>query len=79
VGAQSHGSTCVHDSRWPAYNATRAGAGYLDVYAALHSTPTNSANTGTAAGRLLWTGSQPITWGSVSWNSVRWNSDYRGP
>ena len=23
---------------------------------------------------MLWTGSNPVTWGSVSWNSVSWNS-----
>lgn len=52
----------------------RAGAGYLDVYAAVHGTTSTSANTGTVASQLLWTGSQPITWGSVNWNSVNWNS-----
>ncbi|MEZ4684355.1 MAG: RICIN domain-containing protein [Caldilineaceae bacterium] len=26
------------------------------------------------ASQLLWSGSNPITWGSVSWNSVSWNS-----
>jgi serine protease AprX len=53
---------------------TRAGAGYLNVYAALHSSSTQSANTGVAASRLLWTGSVPVTWNSVNWNSVNWNS-----
>jgi serine protease AprX len=67
-------ATAVHDSRWPAYNATRAGSGYLDIYAAVHGTTTGSANTGSAASHLLWTGSRPITWNSVSWNSVSWNS-----
>jgi serine protease AprX len=59
---------------WPAYSAAKAGAGYLDVYAAVHGTTTASANTGLAASHLLWTGSQPLTWGSVNWNSVNWNS-----
>jgi serine protease AprX len=67
-------ATAVHDSRWPAYNAGSAGSGYLDIYAAVHGSTTGSANTGIAASRLLWTGTQPITWGSVSWNSVSWNS-----
>ena len=59
---------------WPGYNAARAGAGYLDVYAAVQGTTTQSANTGVNASQQLWTGSQPITWGTVAWNSVAWNS-----
>jgi len=59
---------------WPGYNAAAAGAGYLDIYAAVHGTTTESANTGINASQLLWTGSQPVTWNSVSWNSVSWNS-----
>lgn len=51
-----------------------AGAGYLDLYAAVTGTTTQSANTGIAASQQLWSGTQPITWGSVSWNSVSWNS-----
>ena len=70
--------------RWPGYTVSKAGAGYLDVYAALHTATTDSANTGTLVSRLLTTGSDPISWGSVSWNSVSWNSvswnsDYWGP
>ncbi len=59
---------------WSGYNATKAGAGYLDAYAAVTGTSTTSANTNVPASKLLWTGSQPVTWGSVSWNSVSWNS-----
>jgi len=59
---------------WPGYNAKKAGAGYLDVYAAVKGTTTASANTGTRASRMLWTGGQPINWDSVNWNSVNWNS-----
>ncbi len=55
-------------------NSQRAGAGYLDVYAAMHSTSTDSANTGIPASQLLWSGSAPVTWNSVNWNSVNWNS-----
>ncbi len=50
------------------------GTGYLDIYAAVKATTTNSANTGFRASRLLWSGTQPVTWNSVSWNSVSWNS-----
>ena len=62
------------NKNWPNYNATTAGAGYLDIYAAVHGTTTQSANTGLTASQLLWTGSFPIAWGSVNWNSVNWNS-----
>jgi hypothetical protein len=62
------------NKNWSGYSSTKAGAGYLDVYAAVHSTTTQSANTGVRASRLLWTGTTPITWNSVSWNSVSWNS-----
>jgi len=59
---------------WAGYNANKAGAGTLDVYAAVKGTTTASANTGTTASHLLWTGSTPVNWGSVDWNSVDWNS-----
>ena len=63
---------------WPGYNADSAGAGYLDVYAAVKGTSTESANTGIAVSSLLTTGSEPVnssvSWNSVSWNSVSWNS-----
>ncbi|MEZ4868762.1 MAG: S8 family peptidase [Caldilineaceae bacterium] len=62
------------NKNWPNYNGAKAGAGYLDVYAAVHGATTQSANTGIRASRLLWTGTTPATWGSVSWNSVSWNS-----
>jgi serine protease AprX len=59
---------------WPGYLAAKTGAGYLDVYAAITGATTQSANTGLQASQLLWSGSDPITWGSVNWNSVNWNS-----
>lgn len=62
------------NKNWPGYQSNKAGAGYVDVYAAIHGTTTQSANIGTTVSQLLQTGSEPITWGSVSWNSVSWNS-----
>lgn len=59
---------------WPGYSPTKAGAGYLDVAAALAATTTQSANTGLNANQLLWSGADPVAWNSVSWNSVSWNS-----
>ena len=50
------------------------GAGYLDLYSAVNGTTTQSANTNLQASQLLWSGTNPVTWGSVSWNSVSWNS-----
>jgi serine protease AprX len=66
--------TSSANKSWSGYNRVKAGAGYLDIYAAVSGSSTQAANTGLAASQLLWTGSQPITWGSVSWNSVSWNS-----
>ncbi|MGZ9234336.1 MAG: S8 family peptidase [Anaerolineales bacterium] len=66
--------TATANKAWASYNATKAGAGYLDVYAAVRGTTTQNANTGVKASQLLTTGSTPITWGSVGWNSVGWNS-----
>ncbi|MCE7989868.1 MAG: hypothetical protein DYG89_52645 [Caldilinea sp. CFX5] len=51
-----------------------AGAGYLDIAAAVAGTTTQSANTGIAASQQLWSGSEPITWGTTNWNSVSWNT-----
>jgi serine protease AprX len=56
------------------FNSPGAGAGYLDIYAATRGTTTATANTGIAASRLLWTGNQPVTWGSLNWGSVNWGS-----
>jgi serine protease AprX len=47
---------------------------YLDAFAAVYSTFTESANVGAVANEMLWTGDDPVTWNSVAWNSVAWNS-----
>jgi serine protease AprX len=47
---------------------------YLDVYDAITTATTGTANTGLEASQLLWTGDDPITWGSVNWGSVNWGS-----
>ena len=56
------------------YNTERGGAGYLDIYAAINTSTTESANIGLQASQMLWNGEEPINWGSVNWNSVNWNS-----
>jgi serine protease AprX len=58
-----------------------AGAGYLDIDAAVNSTMTGSANTGMPPSQVLTTGSQPVTWttwNSANWSSANWSSDYWG-
>ena len=50
------------------------GDPYLDIYAAVTGTSSESANTGLVASKLLWTGDDPVSWDSVAWNSVAWNS-----
>ncbi|MGB9593398.1 MAG: S8 family serine peptidase, partial [Anaerolineae bacterium] len=55
-------------------NQTGAGAGILNVYNAIHMQGVGTANTGTPASALLWTGSDPVNWGSVNWGSVNWGS-----
>jgi serine protease AprX len=66
--------TATANKAWPGYSATTSGAGYLDVYAAVNGTTTQSANTGITASQLLWTGDNPVNWGSVQWGSVQWGS-----
>ena len=58
----------------PFDQAQRAGAGYLDVNAAVLGATTQSANTGIPASKMLWTGSTPLQWNSANWNSANWNT-----
>ncbi|MFN8439665.1 MAG: S8 family peptidase [Caldilineaceae bacterium] len=62
------------NKNWTAYSNQKAGAGTLDIYAAVNGTSTQSSNTGLQASQLLSSGGTPINWGSVNWNSVNWNS-----
>ncbi len=59
---------------WAGYNATTAGGGYLDVYAAVNGTTTETANTDTLPSQMLSTGSEQISWSSAGWNSAGWNT-----
>jgi hypothetical protein len=47
---------------------------YLNVSGATTLGATGSSNTGMTASRMLWTGANPLTWGSANWNSANWNS-----
>jgi len=55
-------------------DSAKAGAGLINVYAAVKGTTTQTANTGIAASHLLFTGADPATWNSVDWGSVDWGS-----
>jgi serine protease AprX len=63
---------------WPGYDPLKAGAGYLDIYAAVHGTTTDKANSGLAVSKLLTGGSNivssSVNWSSVNWSSVNWSS-----
>ena len=68
---------------WPSYDAMKAGAGYVDAYAAVHGTTTLTANTGITVSQAL-TGTDAsnwgsMQWGSMQWGSMQWGSDYWGP
>ncbi len=56
------------------YAPTMAGAGILDVYAAVNGATTDSANTGIPISQMLTSGSDPTSWNSVGWNTVGWNT-----
>ena len=64
---------------WSGYNAEKAGAGYLDTYAAVQATTLKTANSGQIANDLLATAVSKVTntsvnWSSVNWSSVNWSS-----
>lgn len=78
---------------WPAYTTRTAGAGILDVYAALNTATTRSANANVVPSQLIsgdlsatnetsvnWTSVNwtSVNWTSVNWTSVNWSSDYWG-
>ncbi len=70
---------------WAGYDPVHAGAGYLDIYAAVHGTTLEAANQGAMPHMLLarmalmayWAsqnGGENIDWGAVNWNAVNWNA-----
>ncbi|MEZ4673781.1 MAG: S8 family peptidase [Caldilineaceae bacterium] len=69
---------------WAGYNAAQAGAGYLDVAAAVQRKTHQSANTDLPISQLLTTGSSTLgqfvgtllslNWDSVSWSTVSWST-----
>ncbi|MDI6694838.1 MAG: S8 family serine peptidase [Anaerolineales bacterium] len=67
-------STAAKGDRWPAYDPLQAGAGYLDIYAAVYGTSLETANTGQMISQLLWSEEDWANWGSVNWGSVNWGS-----
>jgi len=59
---------------WPGYDPLKGGAGYLDIYAAVHATTSERANAGIPPSQLVLTSLSPAIFGAVNWNSVNWNS-----
>ncbi len=59
---------------WTAYNVSRAGAGYLDISAALKNNSSKSANAGIPVSSMLTSDGTPVTWTNVGWNTVGWNT-----
>ena len=59
---------------WAGYDAAKAGAGTVDVYAAVYGTSTGSANQGITPSYMLSTGEDAIAFDSVGWNTVGWNT-----
>ena len=48
---------------------------YLHLYRAIFEwRTTETSNTGLPVSQLLFTGEDPLQWGSVGWNSIGWNS-----
>lgn len=76
--------TATANRNWPGYDGAKAGAGYLDIAAAVHSESTESANTGLAMSQLLTTNTAnlgqavhsllSLNWDSVSWSTVSWST-----
>ncbi len=70
--------------QWPSYDKVKAGAGYLNIAAAIKRDTTESANTGVPMSRLLTTGNTrdgqivgslfSLNWDSVSWSTVSWST-----
>jgi serine protease AprX len=59
---------------WSGYDATKAGAGTVDAYAAVYGDTIDSANHGIIPSRMLSTGEDGIAFDNVGWNTVGWNS-----
>ncbi len=72
------------NKNWAGYDPAKAGAGYLDVYAAVQGTTTASANVGLSISEFLTTDHSDllilrltngtVNWSSVNWSSVNWSS-----
>src|SRR5581483_3372313 len=65
-------ATAARGERWPGYDPNRAGAGYLDIYAAVHGTTSASANIGIPVSQLLWAADTPVVWDTTNWDVARW-------
>ena len=57
------------NKNWPRYNAGKAGAGSLDVYATVKGTTTRMANTGMPLSNRLTTGPNGVLSSRVNWSN----------
>ena len=62
------------NQNWLDYDATKAGAGTVDAYAAVFGITTESANQGITPSQMLSTGEDAIAFDTVGWNTVGWNT-----
>ncbi len=62
------------NQNWRGYSSERAGAGQLNIYAAVHNKTKAAANQQITISKMLSNGSLPVTWNNQSWSSVSWNS-----
>jgi serine protease AprX len=74
-----HRLMATANKNWPGYDPTKAGAGYLDIYNAIKTKTTASANTGIPISKLLLSGpttssASKTVWDSISWSSISWSS-----
>lgn len=67
-------TTAAKSDRWPGYDPVKAGAGYVDAYAAVHAATTEAANTGVVISQMLWTEADWANYGSVNWGTIQWGS-----
>jgi serine protease AprX len=62
------------NKNWPGYDPTRAGAGYVDAYAAVYGSSLESANSSVAFSHLMLKSLLYAAWSSVNWDSVDLNA-----
>ena len=75
MATANNGWTCANN-QCRVFEEGSYGAGYLDAYAAVNGTTTQTANTGTTVSQLLTMSSTGVDelWGTAQWGSAQWGS-----